>query len=111
MRLHRRQTVVGRVSTDNSKGISLSVEQYTAFIDILPDIERVLKKKGVTVPRPQYDKSASPKNEEDQEEEAEAGEDDDEDDEEEIESSKNRGRLEKFKLKKNHEATSDEEED
>ena len=90
------------------KGISLSIEQYTALIEILPDIERVLKSKGVEVPRPQYGKATSKTVEEEQDV------DEDEDDDEEFETSKSKGKLEKFKLKPNHanhEATSDEDED
>jgi hypothetical protein len=87
------------------KGISLSIEQYTALIEILPDIERVLKSKGVEVPRPQYGKATTKTVKE------EEHVDDDEEDDEEFETSRSKGKLEKFKLKPNHEATSDEDED
>ncbi|KIX00784.1 uncharacterized protein Z518_09849 [Rhinocladiella mackenziei CBS 650.93] len=36
------------------KGISMSIEQYSALIDIMPQIEDVLKQKGEKVPRPNY---------------------------------------------------------
>lgn len=32
----------------------MSVEQFTALINILPDIEQALSEKGVSVPRPDY---------------------------------------------------------
>lgn len=32
----------------------MSVEQFTALINLLPDIERALGEKGVSVPRPDY---------------------------------------------------------
>lgn len=32
----------------------MSLEQYSALIDILPQIETALKKKGEDVPRPKY---------------------------------------------------------
>ena len=41
------------------KGISLTMDQFTAFLAALPDIERALKSKGVDVPRPQYDKATA----------------------------------------------------
>ncbi len=88
-----------------AKGISLSIEQYTALIQILPDIEGVLKSKDIEVPRPQYDEAITKTIKESE------AVDDDEDDEEEVETSKSKGRLEKYKLKRNHDATSDEDED
>ena len=95
------------------QGISLSIEQYTALIEILPDIERVLKSKGIEVPRPQYGKATTKAVDEEEEEEVDDEEVDDEedDDDEEVETSKSKGKLDKFKLKSNHEATSDEDED
>ncbi|EXJ88876.1 casein kinase II subunit alpha [Capronia epimyces CBS 606.96] len=72
------------------KGISMSLEQYSALIDIMPQVEEVLKQQGETVPRPNYSGSAQAAEEN--------GEEEDEEDEEK-------------KLKKeNIEATSDEEE-
>ncbi|KAI6821644.1 hypothetical protein KC340_g12719 [Hortaea werneckii] len=38
------------------KGISLSVDQYNAVVEIIPQIEQVLKNKNVEVARPDYDK-------------------------------------------------------
>ena len=93
---------------DDLQGISLSIEQYTALIEILPDIERVLKSKRIEVPRPQYGKAAAKAVDEEEEEEVD---DEEDDDDEEVETSKSKGKLGKFKLKSNHEATSDEDED
>ena len=60
------------------------------------------------MPRPQYDKKMAPKDEDEEEDENGAAS---EDDDEEAESPKDRGKLDKFKMKKNHEATSDEDEE
>ena len=68
----------------------MSVEQYTALIQIMPQIERVLKSQGEKVPRPNYDGSASAGDDESNEE----GED----------------RDEEMERKPNIEATSDEDE-
>jgi hypothetical protein len=38
-----------------SQGISLTLDQYNAFVTALPLIESVLKKKGDTTVRPSYD--------------------------------------------------------
>ncbi|KAH0845869.1 putative RNA polymerase II transcriptional coactivator [Fonsecaea pedrosoi] len=40
------------------QGISMSIEQYSAFVQIMPQIENVLKSQGEKVPRPNYDGSA-----------------------------------------------------
>jgi len=101
----------------------LSIEQYTAFVELLPAIEGVLKGKGVEVPRPQYGGSTGGKEAQDEEEEeedgeAEQGEDADGEDgagaEAEAGETERKGRLDKFKFggkgKKNYEATSDEDE-
>ena len=88
----------------------MTVEQYTAFLDLIPDIEGQLKKKGITVPRPRFDKAV--KDEEDADV-VEVDDDADADEEEEVkeeEAPKRKSKLDKFKLKKNHEATSDEDE-
>ena len=34
------------------KGIAMSIEQYAAFVELMPEIEGVLKGKGIDVPRP-----------------------------------------------------------
>lgn len=80
----------------------MTVEQYTAFLDLMPDIERVLKSKGIKVPRPPFDKQpvAAEEQAEDDESAEHAGED------EHPSSPEQKDRLDKFKLKKNHEATS-----
>ena len=97
------------------KGISLTTEQFTALLAVLPDIDHVLKSKGIEVPRPQYDKAAATssdpaeaESEEDEDEDEDEGEDEDE---EAFEQPKSKRKLNKFKMKSNHEATSDEDED
>ncbi|KAL9076023.1 MAG: hypothetical protein Q9157_003825, partial [Trypethelium eluteriae] len=42
-------------SLPGKKGISLPIDQFTAFVEALPAIERVLRDKGETVPRPKFD--------------------------------------------------------
>ncbi|EXJ73727.1 uncharacterized protein A1O5_03489 [Cladophialophora psammophila CBS 110553] len=71
------------------KGISMSIEQYSALIQIMPQIEAVLKGQGEKVPRPNYDGSVPPT------------------DEENIEGE---GEDEETRKKQNIEATSDEDE-
>lgn len=61
------------------------------------------------MPRPHYDKTAPKDEEDDEEEEAEATKEEEGD--EEGESAKHHGKLDKFKMKRNHEATSDEDEE
>ncbi|KAL2842962.1 transcriptional Coactivator p15-domain-containing protein [Aspergillus pseudoustus] len=36
------------------KGISLPVDQFSALMTLLPDIETALQEKGVSIPRPNY---------------------------------------------------------
>lgn len=48
-----------------AQGISLSLEQYSALIGIIPQIEELLNQQGETVPRPDY--SGSPRATPDQE--------------------------------------------
>lgn len=74
---------------------------------MLPEIEKSLQAKGVSVPRPKYDASGSTAVDNDEKEESEdktaaASED------EEVAKSVKANRLDKFKHKANHEATSDE---
>ncbi|KAM0717889.1 hypothetical protein Q7P37_006221 [Cladosporium fusiforme] len=87
------------------KGISLSMEQFQAFLESLPEIEKALQAKGISIPRPKYDgasSGAADNNEEDEtEDKAEAAS------EEEGKPIK-AGRLDRFKHRANHEATSDE---
>lgn len=87
------------------QGISLTMEQFTGLVGILPQLEGVLKSKGVEVPRPQYDTAATQARAEDLDESEE------DDEEEEFEKPKSKGKLDKYKMKSNHEATSDEDED
>lgn len=69
------------------KGISMTVEQYSALISIMPQIEDLLSEKGENVPRPKFEVVAPAR---DEDEEDGDGEDEDK--------------------KANIEATSDEEE-
>lgn len=90
----------------------MTIEQYTAFLELVPDIERVLSSKGIDVPRPQFD--GAPSSKEDDEAGDEEGEEDDDEAGENGEakpSKKHKVALDRFKMKKNHEATSDEDED
>ncbi|KAL2394776.1 hypothetical protein ABEF95_000710 [Exophiala dermatitidis] len=41
------------------KGISMSLEQYSALIGIMPQIEELLKQQGESVPRPDYSGTSS----------------------------------------------------
>ncbi|KAI7184933.1 hypothetical protein KC363_g7434 [Hortaea werneckii] len=75
------------------KGISLSVDQYNAVVEIMPQIEQVLKNKNVEVARPDYDKGADGGSPLQEEGEPDAASDD-----------------AKSDKKANHEATSDEDE-
>ncbi|GLI82263.1 hypothetical protein PoHVEF18_010693 [Penicillium ochrochloron] len=36
------------------KGISMTLDQFSAFIKLLPDIEQAVKKQGESLPRPAY---------------------------------------------------------
>lgn len=107
-----------RAFADLLQGTALSIEQLNAFITLLPELEGVLKSKGFDdIARPDYAQvSKKPVNddaeEEEQEEEAAksaAGESE----EMEVLSKKTKSKLDKFKhkAKKNHEATSDEDND
>ena len=74
----------------------------------MPSIEHSLKAKGITVPRPKFDAKQSAVGD-DADEEEDDNADEEMDGEEEI-TSKRSGKLDKYKMKQNHEATSDEEE-
>ncbi|KAI6875063.1 hypothetical protein KC343_g5779 [Hortaea werneckii] len=76
------------------KGISLSVDQYNAVVEIMPQIEQVLKGKNVEVARPDYDKGPDSGARAQEEGEPNATSDD-----------------AKSDKKANHEATSDEDEE
>lgn len=67
------------------------MDQFAAFLDVLPQIDAVLAEKGETIPRPKYDIRAQKVEEEDERDD-------------------NGGNEEKAK-RKNHEATSDEEDE
>lgn len=96
------------------KGISLSLEQYNALVELLPQIETALQSKGETVSRPSYadsDQGSKPflTSAEDGSDQSDA-EDDVEKDDPVPDDEKTSSKLDKFKYsKKNHEATSDEE--
>lgn len=118
----------GYILISNLQGISLNIEQFTAFIDQLPEIEKVLKAKGITIPRPEYGGARVSPKAEDQEEN---DENDEENDEEEVEKEEEEevkkpgkaskasdraedmrpvaaSKLDRFRHRANHEATSDE---
>ncbi|KAK0937890.1 hypothetical protein LTR29_010565 [Friedmanniomyces endolithicus] len=87
------------------KGISLSVDQFTALLSVLPRLETLLHAQGIEIPRPKYDgppeAHVSPEEEaEDVEEVA--------DEEQDVKPSKRK--LDKKLTKANHETTSDEDE-
>lgn len=65
------------------KGIALNIEQYAAFIALMPEIEAVLKDKGIDVPRPQYDAGSSQKVSDAEDEEDDDDEEKEDEDEEE----------------------------
>ncbi|KAK1062945.1 hypothetical protein LTR74_009892 [Friedmanniomyces endolithicus] len=87
------------------EGISLSVDQYTALLSVLPRLENLLHGRGIEVPRPQYDGPAATNMlpEEEAEEAEEVAEE-----EQDVKPSKRK--LDKKFIKANHETTSDEDE-
>ncbi|KAF2173649.1 hypothetical protein M409DRAFT_15927 [Zasmidium cellare ATCC 36951] len=89
------------------KGISLNLDQFNAFIELLPQLEGVLTSKGIQVPRPKYDE-ASTKKSAAKDEDADEDSEDDEDSKPAVNST---GKLDKSKHKANHEATSDEDDE
>lgn len=88
----------------------MNIEQFQSFVEMLPEIEKALQAKGISIPRPKYD-GAQPVVEGKQDDEDEETEDKvkatDEDEDEDAKPVR-AGRLDKFKHKANHEATSDE---
>lgn len=100
-------------SINRQQGISLSVDQFNALVELLPQVESSLKAKGESVSRPSYGenaaKSAAPVVDDDEEaEQEEEAEKSFEDGPAEVQ--KPSSKLDKFKYtKKNHETTSDEE--
>jgi hypothetical protein len=79
----------------------------------LPKIEKALKSKGITIPRPAYDGVPAKAVDEDDEEEEDAGEPEQKaiveaSEDEEIAKPVKASRLDRFKHKANHEATSEE---
>ena len=47
----------------------MTVEQYSAFVGLMPQIETLLSQKGESVPRPNYDGAPPPADEDDEDEE------------------------------------------
>jgi hypothetical protein len=99
----------------NLQGISLNIEQFTAFIDQMPEIEKVLKAKGITIPRPEYGGArVSPKaedqeeNEEEEEEVKKPGKASKASDRAEDMKPVAASKLDRFRHRANHEAASDE---
>ncbi|KAK0353371.1 hypothetical protein LTR59_010167 [Friedmanniomyces endolithicus] len=92
-------------SLPGRKGISLSVDQFTALLNVLPRLEIVLHDREIEVPRPQYDGPAATNTlpEEEAEEVEEVAEE-----EQDVKPSKRK--LDKKLVKANHETTSDEDE-
>ncbi len=88
------------------------MDQYTTLLELLPDIEGVLKKKGAKVPRPEYGKKANAAESEVAEaaEDSAGGVDKEDEDDEDLPANLSKGKLDRFKMKQNHEATSDEDE-
>jgi hypothetical protein len=89
-------------SLPGKKGIALSIEQYAAVVTLLPEIEEVLKGKGIEVPRPEYGGKAVKEAvaEENEEEESETPKEEEaEEDETEVEAAQMRKvKLDKFKF-------------
>jgi hypothetical protein len=98
------------VPANSAQGISLSIEQYQTLLSVLPQVESALKAKSIDVPRPDY--SSAPSKKSASNESADDDDDDDDEDERIDRSRKSSGsKLDSFKHKANHEATSDEDDD
>lgn len=85
----------------------MTVEQYSAFVDVLPQIGSALAKMGEKVPRPKYDGTIEEASTETQNEEAHKGNETEAEVEAEANDTKTRAKNGK-KKKANIEATSDE---
>lgn len=102
------------------QGISLNIEQFTTFIEQLPEIEKALKAKGISIPRPEYGEARSSLKAEDEVEEENEGQEEGEEvvkesakavdasEQEEDAKPAAANKLDKFRHKANHEATSEE---
>ncbi|KAJ5485333.1 RNA polymerase II transcriptional coactivator KELP [Penicillium diatomitis] len=55
------------------KGISMPLEQFSALIKLLPEIEQVVQKQGSSLPRPVYSGGASDSNNDDQDDSGRTG--------------------------------------
>jgi hypothetical protein len=82
----------------------MTMEQYSALVELMPQIETALEKQGEKIPRPNYETTARDAPAEDQ------GEEQDEGSEAEEDSRKAKSKNGK-RRKANIEATSDEDED
>ncbi|PPJ57982.1 hypothetical protein CBER1_11469 [Cercospora berteroae] len=97
------------------KGISMTLEQFDAVLGVLPELEREVKKRGGKVRRVRVEGEKDGEEDEGdggvEKEEKEVEVNEEEEEEEEL-PKKTKNKLEKFKHKaKNHEATSDEDDD
>ena len=54
------------MNSHSVQGISLNIEQFTTFLEQLPAIEKALKAKGISVPRPKYGSSFAKEVDEDE---------------------------------------------
>ncbi|KAK3674460.1 hypothetical protein LTR78_005546 [Recurvomyces mirabilis] len=87
------------------KGISLSLDQYHSLLALLPQIETVLISKGENVPRPDSGNSGKPST-------AKQEQDSDQDEDNTVDAKHvPENKLDKYMMKGNHEATSDEDDD
>ena len=77
---------------------------------MLPEVESALKAKGQTVPRPKYDGATTEELVEAEDESNAVKEEEEEVDQDDDRATAPKGKLDKFKMKPNHEATSDEDE-
>ena len=80
----------GKTGSDTVvQGISLTPEQFSTLIELLPQLETTLQDKGTSIPRPNYTDDPASKAEADEDVDDDKADDD---------------------IKKNHEATSEEDE-
>ena len=98
---------------DSWQGISLSIDQYTALVELLPKIETALAARGVEVPRPEYNGRVSKDEKVQGGDDGDGGDDAEAEDDEERDgddATASRKKAAGDKSRKNHEATSDEDE-
>ncbi|KAL1958082.1 hypothetical protein VTO42DRAFT_5122 [Malbranchea cinnamomea] len=100
------------------KGISMPLDQFNAFVELLPDIEEAVRQKGGSLVRPVYEgmngsAAATEEPKEDQEEENEQVSDEDEESEEDQDEDRPTKKAKEKRVeskRSNIEATSDEDE-